>query len=690
MVASTGAWLALHGGVAFALSQRGHAFAFAFGSAGDGDGAFAGPSGLAVDQATGKLYVADYGNNRVESFDPVFGAGGELVGERFAGSFAVPAPVALAVDSTPGAQRATDPSAGDVYVVSFAANKEEEAKDSVYKFSATGHQVGVTKRFKEKGEEALKFGELDGVAIGAGGALYVYGEAGEEELVLVFDGSAKNKALFSVEPFLSGAMAPGVALNSEGRLYLAGGSANPDAYGPAGVRADVVGEYEKVNSQTVLEEQAGEMVIAELDPEESTAVAVNTLDEAANEVDELDDVYVANVDESGLGVVSSAVSAFAPGGQLIQRFTAPDLKEASALAVLDTTGAVFVADRAEDKVDVFTLQQPGGPGVADVSACHASEASSCVREPAAVRLAAQVDPDGGGETAAYFEYGTASCSEEPSPCSRTAVSELAEGFSDQPLGDEIAGLAPGTYHYRVVAENAGGSTDSREDTFTILAPQTNLPDGRAWELVSPPAKHGADISELTQEGGVILASEDGDALTYVTTGAAIGAEAEGNGAPEDQQVLATRGPGGWTSQDITTPSSFEKGVVPGKRPEYELFSSDLSLSLVTPANLVHPQLLAPGVSEGTSYLRDDPPIEPDSADRQSYQEAAANASFLAPGYLPLLAGQIKVEGATEDLNHIILFSPVALTGEGSGPGLYEWSTRGGLKYVSAAGGQPAV
>ena len=67
-----------------------------------------------------------------------------------------------------------------------------------------------------------------------------------------------------------------------------------------------------------------------------------------------------------------------------------------------------------------------------------------------------------------------------------------------------------------------------------------LPDNRAWEMVSPPDKHGAPVEALTREGGLILASEDGDALTYVADGA-IGEEAQGNRSPELQQVLATRG-----------------------------------------------------------------------------------------------------------------------------------------------------
>jgi DNA-binding beta-propeller fold protein YncE len=682
--------LAADTGSAFALPQRGHTFAFAFGSQGDGQGQFSQPAAAAVNEATGDLYVADYANNRVELFEPTLGTGGELAGEQFVREFAVPAPVALAVDSTPEAEMGNDPSADDVYVVSKSENGEGEAKDTIYKFNAAGTQIATLKKFKAKGEEALKFDRLDGVAVSASGQLYVYGEAGEEEeRVLVFDDATENAGAFSFEPLVSGFLANGIALDGEGDLYLADRSANPNAYGPDDGRADVVGKYEKATPETLADEGAGEQLIEELDSEQTTGVAVNTSDEPSNDVDELNDVYISNVNTNGSDQQTSTVAAFTPSGSLIQRFGAPGLKEASAIAVWDATGDVFVTDRAEDKVDVFRLQASGPPSISRVSSCQASGSSSCGTQGAAVLLSAQVDPNGGKEAEAYFEYGTASCAEEPSACTKTAMTSLSQSFSDQPVTAALKGLAPGSYHYRVSAQNALGSILSAEASFTIIATGSGLPDDRAWELVSPIAKHGANVSALTQEGGVVLAAEDGEALTYVTTGAAIGEAAEGNGAPEDQQVLATRGPEGWASQDLVTANRYEKGVMPGKRPEYEFFSPDLSLALVTPANEVSPPLLAPGISEATSYLRDDPPIDPGAAERESYEEAAANASFLAPGYLPLAPGSITFEGGSEDLSHIILQSSIALAGPGSSPGLYEWSTGDHLKYISSVEGAPS-
>ena len=55
---------------ALALSQRGHLFAFSFASKGEAAGRLARPAGVAVNEASGDVYVVDAGNSRVERFGP--------------------------------------------------------------------------------------------------------------------------------------------------------------------------------------------------------------------------------------------------------------------------------------------------------------------------------------------------------------------------------------------------------------------------------------------------------------------------------------------------------------------------------------------------------------------------------------------------------------------------------------------
>ena len=223
---------------------------------------------------------------------------------------------------------------------------------------------------------------------------------------------------------------------------------------------------------------------------------------------------------------STAVDQFAPGAAgLVQSLEASGLVEGGGVAVDDQTGTVFASDAASGDLDVFRLEGPGKPVVEGLQALAASSASPYARS-----LSAQVNP-AGSVTHYYFEYGSEGCASSPGACTISPSRVLGEGFSgfgDRLASWEASGLAPGTYHYRVIVENAFGTVTSPEREFTVIgAVLSGLPDGRAWEMVSPPNKRGASIEALTREGGAILAAEDGDALAYVANGA-ISEEAQGN------------------------------------------------------------------------------------------------------------------------------------------------------------------
>jgi hypothetical protein len=286
-------------------------------------------------------------------------------------------------------------------------------------------------------------------------------------------------------------------------------------------------------------------------------------------------------------------------------------------------------------------------------------------------LQTQINPLG-HDTTYLFQYGTESCKANPSSCTNvpTPPADIGSSESGQAESVRLEGLkASTTYHYRVLATNSLGTAEGAEKTFTTQ-PQTTpfaLADSRAWEMVSPPDKHGAPIEALTREGGLILAAESGGALAYVANGS-ITEEPQGNRSPEMQQVISTRTPEGWSSQDVATPSSKAYGVAPGNPPEYQYFTPDLSLALVEPFGPEPP--LAPGVTQKTMYVRD-------------------NASGT---YLPLVTqanvpsgtefgGKIRFLTATPDLSHAVLQSEVALAPPPAGRGLYEWSA-GELQLVS--------
>jgi len=300
-------------------------------------------------------------------------------------------------------------------------------------------------------------------------------------------------------------------------------------------------------------------------------------------------------------------------------------------------------------------------------------------------LHTQINPLG-NDTHFYFQYGPESCKRQPSRCLDVPTepgADVGAGSDDQAENQAITGLRPGTkYFYRVIAENVLGTTEGEEHTITTVAEGSEasrfaLPDGRAWEMVTPPQKD-APVEALTREGGVIEASEDGDKLTYVTEGS-VGEGAQGNRSPEVQQIIATRGAEAWTSDDVATPSTEAKGVTAGEIPEYQYFSSDLSVALVEPAGKQPAPPLAPGVTEDTMYLRDNkngtytPLVTP--------ADVAAGTKF---------GVDVHFEGASPSLGDVVIGSKVPLLGEDSTQGLYEWA-EGKLQQVSILPtGQPAT
>jgi hypothetical protein len=297
-------------------------------------------------------------------------------------------------------------------------------------------------------------------------------------------------------------------------------------------------------------------------------------------------------------------------------------------------------------------------------------------------LQTQVNPLG-HDTTYYFQYGTEPCKPNPAGCTSTPAppgTDIGSGETGVPGSVRLQELKPAsTYHYRVLAINTLGTSEGPEHTLTTQPTSTPfaLADNRAWELVTPPDKHGAPVEALTREGGLILASEDGNALTYVADGT-VTEEAQGNRSPEMQQYLATRTPEGWATQDIATPNTIPQGVSPGAAPEYQFFTPDLALALVEPwGNGARPPL-APGVTQKTMYLRDNA--------TGTYLPLVTNAN-VAPG--TEFGAQIHFVSATPDLSHVVIASKVALTGLSSAPGLYEW-TGGSLQLVSVLpGGGPA-
>jgi hypothetical protein len=113
--------------------------------------------------------------------------------------------------------------------------------------------------------------------------------------------------------------------------------------------------------------------------------------------------------------------------------------------------------------------------------------------PEAATLTTRIDPHG-FDTHYHFEYGTSTeyGTEVPVP-----PEDIGAGEGDVSRSQRITNLEEGTYHWRVVAVNENGTSVSPDHTFIYERAGAALPDGRAYEMVTPVKKNGALIGSLS-------------------------------------------------------------------------------------------------------------------------------------------------------------------------------------------------
>ena len=207
---------------ALALIHRGHAFSFAI--EGEKTEKLSKPSGVAVNESTGDVYVVDAGNNRVErfsatgSFIAAWGWGVSDGKEEYevctsackdglpgTGLAQFNSPEAIAIDNTTG------PSGGDVYVVSDRVSQP----NVIEKFSSTGESLG-----RVNAPEAFGIG---GLAVDAHGVLWVWEH--EAGVIESFTGAVKNEPRSRVHVEEGELFGPGVSCGVPGFAVDADGEA---------------------------------------------------------------------------------------------------------------------------------------------------------------------------------------------------------------------------------------------------------------------------------------------------------------------------------------------------------------------------------------------------------------------------------------------------------------------------------
>jgi DNA-binding beta-propeller fold protein YncE len=665
-----------------------HVFERTFGSEGTGSGQFKTPLGVAVNDTTHDVYVADEGNNRVEELDST----GSLIGE-FNGSVAptgaFSGPTYIAVDNS---GNPLDPSAGDVYVV-------DSGHGVIDKFSAggsyEGHITGTPSGSFPVGEVE---GGIAGVAVDPDGLLWV---AQRGEIDNFSDAQpnsylAERKTVFGTT---GTGIRGGLAADSEDNLYF------NDAW-------------------IVKTDSAGETL---LNPFGSNEIAFGIAVDPGGQEGYVDDI--------------TTIAAYTLDGASIERFGSGHLGFSAGVAVDASDGTVYATDREADRVAVFNAIH-----LPTVRTGALSE-----QQPRSVTLNGAVNPEGLPVTSCTFEYGTTSAYGQSVPCSPTPgsgaspvavsahligltpeasyhyrlVASNSAGSSPSPdhefvtgpvlggefatnvasssatlqatidpngddthyyfqygtttaYGAEVPSGAPGVdigaiagvksvsvhlqsleasteYHYRFVAVQGGETFEEPDRVFTTQragGEELRLPDARAWELVSPPNKKAALIGPTSGFGyWLTQAASDGSGITY-TVDEPLGEDTVGH--IYEAQALSVRTKGGWHTQNVSgrgglPPEGETTAYLFGAQEQWHLFSSDLSVGLLEPgSSAVPPQ--SPEATERTLYVRHNA--------TGAFQPLESEADV--PAGLKFGDDEMEYFTATPDLSHVVFGSEGAL------------------------------
>ena len=328
---------------------------------------------------------------------------------------------------------------------------------------------------------------------------------------------------------------------------------------------------------------------------------------------------------------------------------------------------------------------------AAVPAVSSTRVSAVTTKTAVLEAAVNAE---GEATTYHFEYGVADCSANPCSAAPAPDGNVGAGSAPADVLAEINGLSPGTtYHFRVVASNASGVAAGPDRTFTTYAgaspssscpnqtfrigPAANLPNCRAYEMVSPIAKNGGDA--LASVFANIRASRNqasvaGGKLTY-STSTSFGDQLSARGS---NQYMATRGPDGWTTHGINAPlgQSVNEPFVDFTQdidPQFKLFTPDLSAAWVSDSNK---KPLTPDAGAGWAnfYKRDN--------FSESYNALTKGPPNIATAELEQYF--FEAQGHSSDFSHVIFAVRGGLTSDAANiteSQLYDYSG-GALHLVS--------
>jgi hypothetical protein len=365
---------------------------------------------IAIDPATGDVYVYDTGTARIYKFT---GAGDpddfSAVGRNYIESqeegistsrSESEAQVAIAPPGAPGGTE------GDIYVSSAP-------KLSIQIFAPNGESIGVLDTFRGSGSETC------GVTVDPSGHLFTGSYSGT---IVEWVPSANP-----VGPGDAEAESNGVANNL------------------CNVAADALGQIYAIHYNGGIEKLA--TIVA------SSSIVVDPVASSASVDPSTNDLYADR---------GSSVAQYSSAGDLLGSSGQGQLSESIGVAVDGTSQRLYASsDRASGRIDIFGPVVPlPGPETLPPSGIGAASAT----------LNGAVNPEGVMSESCFFEWGKTTAYGHLAPCVETPA-EIGSGNSPVPVHAEVA-LEPGsTYHFRLAVTASGGNLAAGEDlTVSTLGP----------------------------------------------------------------------------------------------------------------------------------------------------------------------------------------------------------------------------
>lgn len=533
---------------------------------------------------------------------------------------------------------AVDESTHDVYVADLGQPSSGPAVRAVYRCTANGEEADFTAGPGAGTNHISGFAFLQSQGssqIAVSPTSHDFYVVDQEASVVKAFAQDGEEAKFTAGPGvgtneLSGILPSGVAVDASGDIYVASAYGGPAFSGAVAIYApdgEELTSFETTHPANLAVDSRGAVyvdhsttqTVEKLTPSAFPVTSATTYPATGVFVDGGPDLSIAldptnddlYFDQSPKSYHSQLMQRDGDGN-LLGTFAAPgepgELGESEGLAIDGSTGVVYAANATTEpksdqrfQVRVFAPATPHSPSVGRSASTTVTATSAS--------LEAQVNPEH-FDTHYRFQYLTEAVykanGETFAGAAETPEADLGSSAVEKPARASLSGLAPDTtYVFRVVAENAndkGSPAGSavvlgEEGVFhTDPATPVGLPDGRMYEMVSPPAKAGEvftpSLNNNPQLGNTceemqrpsyecfpgaddvlspMQSTPDGEAMVFEGYPFGAGTSSTPN------EYLAKRAAGGWVTQSLSTPLFIsESGAGQG----YKAFSSDFSESVV--------------------------------------------------------------------------------------------------------------